>query len=216
MLKIYGADLSSPANKVRFVANYLNLEYEYVFVKIQHGEHQTEEYKKLHPAGKIPSIDDNGFTLFESNAIIKYLARKQKSDLYPTDLRDQAIVDQWIDYVGYHINTAMGRVIFNRVFYRFAKVEQDQNSLADGLKFLDRFLPVVEKQLQNNKFLAGEKLSLADFCFLAALDPAEVAQIDLKPYAKILAFCKEYRQKDFYQKCYSEYGLPIKERLAKL
>jgi len=76
MLKIYGADLSAPANKVRFVANYLGLEYDYVQIKIREGEHRAEQFLKLNPVGKIPVIDDDGFTLYESNAICKYLCDK--------------------------------------------------------------------------------------------------------------------------------------------
>ena len=77
MLIIYGADLSTPANKVRFVANALGLEYEYHRISLRDKEGQTEEYKRVHPAGKIPAIDDDGFVLFESNAIIRYLADKR-------------------------------------------------------------------------------------------------------------------------------------------
>jgi glutathione S-transferase len=71
MLIIYGSDFSAPANKVRFVANALGLDYEYKVVRIRDGENKTEEFKKMHPAGKIPVINDHGFILFESNAIIK-------------------------------------------------------------------------------------------------------------------------------------------------
>ena len=79
MLKIYGADLSGPANKVRFVANYLGLKYDYVVVKLREGEHQKPEFLKINPIGKIPAIEDDGFTLFESNAICRYLADKNNS-----------------------------------------------------------------------------------------------------------------------------------------
>ena len=76
MLKIYGADLSPPSNKVRFVANELGLDYEYNSVNLVSGENQSEGHLKLHPGGKVPVIDDDGFVLFESNAIIRYLAAK--------------------------------------------------------------------------------------------------------------------------------------------
>ena len=97
MLKIYGADLSAPANKVRMAAHVLDLEYEYIRVSIKDRENQAEEYLKMHPAGKVPMIDDDGFVLFESDAIIKYLATKHKSPLYPTDEKKQALTDQWMD-----------------------------------------------------------------------------------------------------------------------
>src|SRR3989338_5290751 len=95
MLKIYGANLSGPSNKVRMVANYLGLEYEYLQVKIREGENKKEWFLKLNPIGKIPVIDDDGFCLFESNAIVKYLATKNRSSAYPQELKQRAIVDQW-------------------------------------------------------------------------------------------------------------------------
>lgn len=214
MLKIYGGDLSAPSNKVRFVANALDLKYEYVRVSLRDGEHRTPEYLKLHPAGKIPVIDDDGFVLFESGAIIKYLAAKENSWLYPVDLRQRALVEQWMDFAALHVGTAMGRVVFNRLFAPFAKVPVDERSLQDGLNFLKRFLPVVDGQLNKDFYLAGARLTLADLTLLSVLDPAEVAQVDLGAYPHILKWRRELQGKDFYTKCHKEYGEALKRFTA--
>ena len=129
MLKIYGANLSSPSNKVRFVANALGLKYEYIQVKLREGEQRKPEFLKLNPAGKIPVIVDGDFVLSESGAIIKYLCNKNKSSYYPSDLKRRAIVDQWIDYSIIHVGAAMVRVVFNRLFAPIIKTEIDENSL---------------------------------------------------------------------------------------
>ena len=210
MLKIYGADLSSPANKVRFVANALELEYEYVQVNIREKQNRTPEYLAMHPAGKIPVIDDDGFVLFESGAIIKYLAEKVRSPLYPTDIQQRALIDQWIDFGTIHINGAMGRVLFNRIFVHVLGIPVDENSLKDGLNFLDKFLPVVDQQLGKSAFLAGGSLSLADMNLLAALDPCEVGQIDLSSYTNIVSWRNKLKQESFYTKCHKEYGEKLK------
>ena len=110
MLTIYGADLSSPSNKIRFVANILSLDYTYRPVKLRDGENRQDWYLKLNPTGKIPVIDDNGFVLFESNAICKYLLEKNNSALYPKDLKQRAIVDQWADFVSMHVSMALSKV----------------------------------------------------------------------------------------------------------
>ncbi len=65
MLKIYGADLSGPSCKVRFVANALGLAYEYMKVDLVKGANRSEAHLRLHPAGKVPVIDDDGFVLFD-------------------------------------------------------------------------------------------------------------------------------------------------------
>lgn len=210
MLTIYGADLSSPANKVRFVANALGLAYEYKRVRIREGENRREEYLKIHPAGKVPAIVDDGFALFESDAICKYLCAKQSSPLYPSGLKERALVDQWVDFVTIHIGGAVSKVLFNRVFAKVIGVPVDENSLSDGLKFLDRFLPVVERQLGKNTYLTGGELSLADFDLLAQLDPCEAAGIDLTAYPKIANFRKKLQQQDFYKKCHDDYASALK------
>ncbi len=206
MLKIYGADLSTPSCKVRFVANALGLAYEYKRVDLVKGENKSEAHLKLHPGGKVPVIDDKGFILFESNAIIRYLAVKQESPFYPKGLRQRAIVDQWIDFVSHHVATSVSRVLFNRVFAPFLNVEVDERGISEGLSFLERFLPVVDEPLKERRYLAGGELTLADFNLLSALDPAEVAQVDLTGYLNISRLRKDLQSQDFYTKCHTSYG----------
>lgn len=205
MLKIYGANLSSPSNKVRMAAHVLGIEYEYIPVSIGRGENRKEDHLKLHPAGKVPVIDDDGFVLFESDAIIKYLAVKQKSPLYPNGTRQRALIDQWMDFIGIHIAGAMGKVAFNRLFASFAKIPVDERALSDGLKFIGRFLPVINHQLSHSVFLIGENMTLADIALLATLDPAEAAQIDLSPYKYISAWRSRLMKEEFYTKCHASY-----------
>src|SRR5579864_3672714 len=103
MLKIYGSPLSSPTNKVRYVANFLKIPFEFHPMNLAGGDHQKPEYLKINPYGKIPAIDDEGFHLAESNAIVCYLADKAQSPIYPKDLKQRALVDQWIDYASFHV-----------------------------------------------------------------------------------------------------------------
>lgn len=215
MLKIYGSDLSSPANKVRFAANALGLKYEYIRVNLREGEHQKEEFLKLNPVGKIPVIDDDGFALFESNAIIKYLCDKNNSSLYPKNLKERAIVDQWVDFGSMHVGTALMKVVYNRVFAPIRKIAVDENSIKEGLNFLDRFLPAVDNQLGKNLYIADKNLTVADINLLALLDPAEMADIDLSKYKKITAWRNKLRQEKFYTQCHKEYGESLRQTSKK-
>ncbi len=203
MLKIYGVSLSTPCNKVRFVANALDLDYDFVVVNMSEGKHKSEEYLELHPAGKVPVIDDEGFVLFESNAIIKYLNEKNNAGYYPTEHRQRAIVDQWLDFSSQHVGAAMNKVFFNRILAPKFQMEVDAQSLKDGEKFLQNFLPVIHTQLGRHKYLAGAELTLADFNLLAVLDPAEVSQIDLTQFDHITRWRDELRDKGFYKQCFN-------------
>jgi len=210
MLRLYGSDLSVFSNKIKFTAHVLGIEYEFHCVNLREREHQKPEFLKIHPAGKVPVIDDDGFVLFESGAVIKYLANKKESDLYPKDIKQRALVDQWIDFSTLHISNALNKVIFNRIFAPRMGRPVDEQSLKDGMMFLNRFLPIVEQQLSENAYLAGEKFSLADITLLSALDPAEVAEIDISRYPAIVKWRNVLKQKDFYKSCHEEYGTVLK------
>lgn len=214
MLTIYGSDLSAPANKVRFAANAIGIKYEYKRVDLRAGEHLKPEFLAVNPVGKVPAIDDDGFRMFESNAIIRYLADKNNSPLYPKDLRERAAVEMWLDFGSMHVGAALSKVIYNRLFAPLRDIPVDENSLKEGLKFLERFLPVVDGQLAKNKYIAGAKFTLADINLLALFDPCELAGINLDSYEHIARWRASLRQEKFYTDCHQEYGAALKDRLA--
>jgi glutathione S-transferase len=205
MLKIYGLDFSPWVNRVRFTANQIGLEYDYVQVDLLNGEGQSTEYKQLHPAGKVPAIDDDGFVLFESGAICRYLATKSDSSIYPDDVKTKAVVDQWTDFSVIHIAMAMQKVFFNRVVYKMMDKEQDKLSLKEGEEFLQHFLPIIDAQLGTMSYLAGDTISLADMILVAWLDPAEISELNLSPYQHIYKWRNQLKQQDFYTKCHQNY-----------
>lgn len=216
MLTIYGSDLSAPANKVRFAANAMGLKYEYKRVDLRAGEHLQPEFLKVNPIGKIPAIDDNGFKMFESGAIIKYLANKNNSPLYPKDVEQRAVVDMWMDFGSMHIGVALSKVIYNRVFVPLRGLNPDESSLKEGLELLKRFLPVLDNQLAQNQYITGNEFTLADINLLALFDPCEIAGIDIVPFKNIVRWREALRKEKFYTDCHQEYGAGLKERLAGL
>ena len=217
MLKIYGSKISFPCNKVLFVANYLNLDYEFVELNVMAGEHKKPDYLKIHPFGKIPAIDDNGFTLFESNSIIRYFAEKNNSELYPKDLEEKTKVDQWLDFTGQHTNQAMLKVAFNRLFAKnLPMFEYSEDSVQEGLKYLADFLPVIEETIKKNGNLAGTKISVADFSLFATLEPCEAVEIDLSPYPSLAKWRNALKNQDWYTKVFPSFESFVKESFAAL
>jgi glutathione S-transferase len=215
MLTIYGSDLSGPANKCRFVANYLKLPYEYHRINLMEGEQKKEWFLKVNPLGKVPAIKDDDFCLFESGAIIKYLCSKSPSSLYPEDAKQKAVVDQWIDFSTIHINVNISKLLYNRVFAPRRGWPVSAESIADGEKFLGQFLPEIEKQLSQHKNLACDLVTLADMTLLAALDPAEVAGLSLASYPKINQWRQGLMSQEFYTKVHKEYGELLKQPASK-
>ncbi len=213
MLKIFGSPVSIKVNKVRFVANYLGLDSELVTLNPMAGDLQSEDFLKINPIGKMPAIVDGDFCLSESGAIIRYLASKANSDIYPTDPKQRAVIDQWIDFGSMHVGASFIKVFFNLAFAEKIGMEKDQRSMEEGKAWLlDRFLPILEKRLSENIFLTGAQFSLADLNLLAYLDLAEPANIDLTVYPSLSAWLTNLRSKKFYLKCHKNF----EENLAAL
>ena len=89
MLKVYGFPLSFHSNKVQMCVQALELEHEFVLVNLSEGEQRAPDFLEVNPKGKVPAINDDGFCLSESQAIMRYLARKSKK-FYPAEFKQQA------------------------------------------------------------------------------------------------------------------------------
>ena len=215
MIKLYGMGVSFNVAKVRYCLNYLNLKYDWAQTSPISGENRTPEFMNICPTGKIPAIDLDGFKLFESNSINRYLAAIHNSPIYPQDAKKRAIVDAWMDYVAIHVAQALGRVLFNRVFAPMTGQKVDQESIKVGLEFLDKYFPVLEKQLSQNPYLAGKEFSLADINLLAILDPCELAQIDsINKFPSLKKWRAGLKSQPFYQKCYKDYTQFVQEAMS--
>ena len=188
MLTIYGSDLSGPAIKVRLTASFLGVEHKWQVVNLREGEQKQEWFLKINPVGKIPAIDDDGFHLFESNAICKYLCDKHNSPLYPKDVKKRATIEQWIDYVSMHIGANFVPIMYNRIFAKRVGKPVNEKAIVEGEEFLKQYFPLIEKQLSQHKYIVSQEISLADIILLAFLEPAEMAQVDLKIYPKLSAW----------------------------
>jgi len=214
MIKVYGLGLSFPVNRVRMCLNALELEYEFVVINPLAGETQTEEYLKMNPSGKIPAIDDDGFYLFESNAIMKYLCRKNNSDFYPTDIVAQAHVDKWLDFIVAHLNNGLAKVFFNKIVAGLIDIEADTKSMEEGYSFLERFMTVIEKQLGTTPYLAGDKMTIADIALLATVDPFEVIDVNISDYPNVATWASKLMKEPFYTKVHGSYKETLDAAMA--
>ena len=216
MLHIYGSMLSSPTNKVRYLVNFLQLPYEFHPVNLGAKEHRQPEFLKINPFGRIPAIDDNGFKLAESNAIIRYLAAKSQSTIYPDDLQQRALIDQWIDFSSAHVLLALNKIMFNTYFYKFAGIPQDMHALRDGQQLINQFLPIIENQLTHSTYLLNNTFTVADIAMLAALDVAECCQVDLTAFSHLTEWRKKLMGENFYSSVHSSYADMFNNILSQL
>lgn len=211
MLKIFGALFSSNVNKVRYVANYIGIDYELIPVDILKGEQKSQDFLRINPVGKVPVMVEDDFILFESMAIARYLSSSYGSDLYPEELKTRAIVDQWIDFCSIHLQTATNRIFFNRIVAPSIGIPKDEDTLNAGLRLLEQYLPILENQLDRNEFVAGDQLTLADMNLLAVLDPSEAMGISINRYRNLYGWFQNLKKEDFYTKCHMDYAETLKQ-----
>ncbi len=208
-MKIYGTYLSAPANKVRLAASALGIEAEYINLDLTKGEHKSPDFLAINPLGKVPAINDSGFCLFESNTICRYMANKIGSALYPNEVQQRAIVDQWLDFSSHHILTNMGKILFNKFFAPMMGATPNADSIAEGSRFLNAQVPIIEDYLKQSKMLAGDEMTLADIAMLAAMEPFDLIKYDLTPYPAITAWRNNLMQQEFYQNVHTHYAAEI-------
>ena len=163
-MRLYNANLSPNALRVRAVAHELGIPLEIIEVDLRKGENRSEAFLALNPNAKVPVLIDDDFVLWESRAINAYLAGlKPDRGLYPDDPRKRAVVDQWSYWQAIHLGPAMQRVVFERQLKsKFGMGEPDENALEGPLKDIAQFLAVLDANLSGEDWVAGE-LSVADF-----------------------------------------------------
>ena len=200
MLKIYGNTISPPCVKVRFACELLGLDYKWQEMDFRSGELKKPEFLAIHPAGKVPAMDDNGFKLFESEAIIRYLCEKEgNKSLYPQELEARAITEQWSHFNMNHVGLSIAKVVFNRVIAPMFNIEIDENSLKEGLEWTKRYLPIVDQRLSESTYIAGDELTIADLSLLSVLDRAEQADYSLVDHKHLSSWRSKLQAMDFWK-----------------
>lgn len=161
-IKLYDLPLSPNSRKVRAALLELGTPVEIEVINTREGKHKTPEFLRINPNGKLPTIVDGDFTLWESNAILLYLA-DQAGKLLPKDSKGRAIVQQWLFWQSSHFGPAVGKVGFERVLKpMFGMGSPDEAVIAAGTRDFETFASVMNSSLEGREYLCGD-LSVADF-----------------------------------------------------
>jgi len=161
MLTILGRRTSANVMQPLWLADELGLEYEQVNVGGPFGGNDQPEYLELNPTGLIPTIIDDGFVLWESNAITRYLAARYGADpLYPENLQTRALADQWMDFENTMIMPNMVPIFWGLV--RTAPEERDMSRIAAAISRAGELWAMVDAHLANNDYIAGRHFSMGD------------------------------------------------------
>jgi glutathione S-transferase len=179
-MKVYGDKKSGNCLKVKWVCDKLALPYSWVDIDTMKGETRTIDFLKLNGAGQVPVVQfEDGRTLAQSNAIIRYLARD--SDLIPQSAWDAAKMDEWMFWEQYSHEPYIAVCRFQMVYLGKSVGDLDTDKIKRGYAALAR----MEHQLALTPFLAGDSFSLADVALLAYTRVAPEGGFHLEGYKSL-------------------------------
>lgn len=195
MIKVFGDMLSGNCYKIKLLLSFLNMEHEWLHVDILNSETHTDEFKLMNPNTRIPVIElDSGQYLWESNAILNYLA---VGSAYLPELEfEKALVLQWQSFEQYshepYIATA--RYINKYLDLPAERLEEYKSKQAGGHKALS----IMDDQLEKAKYFLGAKPTIADITLYAYTHVANEGGFELGQYKNILRWLKDFESINGY------------------
>lgn len=161
MLRIWGRTNSVNVKKALWCAEELDIEYERLDAGMQFGVTKTPEYLKMNPNSLVPTIEDDGFVLWESHAIVRYLSAKHSMGrLCPSDLKARADVERWMDWA-FTFQSAMRAVFWGLI--RTPPEKRDARAIEEGRVASNKLAAeVLERCLQGRKYVGGDTFTMGD------------------------------------------------------
>jgi glutathione S-transferase len=162
VIKVWGRNTSSNVQKVMWAIGEIGLPHERIDVGGSFGKNREAEYLAMNPNGLVPTLqEEDGFLLWESNTIVRYLAAKHKSTvLEPADLRARALASKWMDWQLSVCGPAVTPVFWNLI--RTPPEKRDHTAIEEGKKKSTVAFGMMDEQLGKTAYLAGDAFSYGD------------------------------------------------------
>lgn len=161
MLRIWGRTNSINVQKVLWTCAELGLPYERIDAGMQYGVNNTPEFRAMNPNGLVPLINDDGFVLWESHAIVRYLARSHGlGTLCPKDTKAAADADRWMEWYSTTLWNHMKPVFWNLI--RTPPEKRNMTEVEDNRQKLAGYLSMADAHLAKNEYLSSAGFTMAD------------------------------------------------------
>ena len=186
-MRLYQHPMSANSRAATLAALQLKAPIELVFVDLAKGEQREPEYLKLNPNHRVPVLEDDGFHLWESRAIMQYLADKTPGQtVYPAEARARADVNRWLFWCGQHFAPAIGIYFWeNLVKPMIGRGAPDPEELQRAEPLFNEFAAVLDQHLVDRKWICGNNLTLADLSMAAVWACAAPGKAPVAWYANI-------------------------------
>jgi len=185
-LKLYVFPPSPRAFKVLLAAHHLGLPYEPQLVDLTKGDQKAPAFLALNPNGRMPVLDDDGFVLWESNAIVEYLASKAGGAWLPHEARDRLALTKWLYWECNHWDPTCAIFVFERLVKPFFGLgETSEAEVVKAETTFHRLAGVLNGELEKHRYLTGDALTIADLAIGSSLSVAERVNYPLENYRAI-------------------------------
>jgi glutathione S-transferase len=189
-MKLYYHPNSPNCVDVLATANELGIQLELQLVELMKGAQKDPGFLKLNPNGRVPTLADGDFVLWESNAIMQYIAGKKPNNaLWPADDKTRADIARWQFWQASQWNKATGMLVWENMIKKFLNLgAPDPAKIKEGEELFRSSAAVLDGHLKEHQYLVGGGLTLADFSVAASLVYARPARLPLEKYENIRAW----------------------------
>ena len=200
-MRLYTNPLSSNGRRALLTAQVLGLPLEVIAVDFR-DEGDRARLREINPNGKLPVLEDGPFVLWESCAIMQYLAdQAPDQELYPLDPRARADINRWMFWTCQHFAPAVGVLTFENIWKAMLGMgEADPRELARGERELIQFGAVLDKQLEGRDWVTGKALSLADLAIAPSLMYMDKGRLPLDRFANVMTWFERIKALEAWQK----------------
>lgn len=177
MIKLHYHPMSTYSRRVCMALLEKNIPHELVVVDMAARKHREPAYLALNPYGRVPTLQDGDFLLYESTAILSYLERQYPEPaLAPADPRERALLDMHMKLCDIQMARQAGVIMFPMRF--LPKERWDEKAMAQAKSEIEKHLAILERQIGERQFLVGDRYSLAEICytpFVQFFPPMQIA-----------------------------------------
>jgi len=190
-IKLYRNPKSGHCHRVELLLAFLGLPYETIDLDMANGAHKAPEYLKISPFGKVPAIDDGGYTLSDSNAILVYLVQTyaKGSHWLPEDPKTAAEVQRWL-------TIAADNIFSGPCSARLVTLFGAQLDHAAAIAKSHDLFKLMETHLNGRNWLAAETITIADIAGYSYIAHAPEGGVDLAPYPNLRAWLNRIEAED--------------------
>jgi glutathione S-transferase len=198
MIQLFGNPVSTCTRKVLTALAETETPYTMNVIDFAKAEHKQQAHLGRQPFGQVPAIDDDGFALFESRAICRYLSDKSGGKLTPSDIKQRAMMEQWLSVEQSNFSPHAMKFIYEFVFKR----PQGAAVLEAATEMIEKTYAALAKPLEKSSFIVGSQFTIADIGYMPYIEylTGTPAQASLAKFPSVAAWWERVSNRPSWRK----------------